>query len=413
MARDLEKSVFSGIGVFSHDRVARLYEGGKVPGVDELLGVYPIALELGPSGNCNSGCSWCNHKAGGAFPNTRGVMDFEIYQRLVDEVTSYEDPNQRSKGMILAASGEPTTHREFPEFMRYGAESGLGMAVITNGTAMAYGNGRGDSIKESMATYGVWTRISLNAGTKETRNAIHEAGEEDFGRVLEQVKTLADMRDDSRILEERMRVLGEDGARLHLGIQMVVEPKNVGEIAQFVEAVKGAGADYAQLTPLIYNPKDDLPQLDPSFWDPVVEGSRAAAEEHGSEEFKVFYKEGKLRRLQELTESGEMGFETCWAMFAPVIEKDGSVYYCSQTRGADKFLLGSLADQTFQEIWEGERRREVWESMKKEEDCQILCRNEPVIGAFQRAYEAEGLTPEVQEAVEDLRKSNPKPLDFV
>ena len=61
-----------------------------------------------------------------------------------------------------------------------------------------------------------------------------------------------------------------------------------------------------------------------------------------------------------------------WAYISSV----GDVYSCSVFLGDKRFLLGNIYKQSFQEIWEGEKRRENWKLMKNFDasGCRDGCR---------------------------------------
>ena len=93
---------------------------------------------------------------------------------------------------------------------------------------------------------------------------------------------------------------------------------------------------------------------------------------YGDENFKVFVKDDQFGALME--PNHEVGnYDICRATFFPIIEADGTVFHCSQTRGMPDFELGNLTEQTFKEIWEGEKRKEVIREIDVSK-CQPVCR---------------------------------------
>ena len=62
---------------------------------------------------------------------------------------------------------------------------------------------------------------------------------------------------------------------------------------------------------------------------------------------------------------------------AEFIAAHGQVYYCSQTRGLPQFALGDLHDNSFREIWESERRKNINQSIDITK-CQPICRCHPI-----------------------------------
>jgi cyclic pyranopterin phosphate synthase len=55
---------------------------------------------------------------------------------------------------------------------------------------------------------------------------------------------------------------------------------------------------------------------------------------------------------------------------------DGRLFTCSAHLMDERFCIGNLNEQTFQEIWEGEKRRENWEMMQtfNIKQCRLNCR---------------------------------------
>jgi radical SAM protein with 4Fe4S-binding SPASM domain len=55
----------------------------------------------------------------------------------------------------------------------------------------------------------------------------------------------------------------------------------------------------------------------------------------------------------------------------------GDLYSCSAYLLDDRFNLGNITYDTFQKVWEGEKRRANWEYITKElniSECRVNCR---------------------------------------
>ena len=345
---------FSPLKLFSHmDRLHEWWKGENV---------YPITLELGPATVCNHYCTWCMHGAYfGKHRNDAGVakpypdssiMQFAFYKRILDECIPLG-----VKSVILSGSGEPFMNPEISQFIEYTKQSGVDIAIITNGSIIRE---RDILAAVSCAT---WIRVSLDAGTSEPRRRVHRTAENDFENTLENLRRMA---------AEKKRL----GTSVQLGSQIALCPENVHEIFEVARISKECGIDYVQIKPVIFHPKSSDSQLERDFFLNALSVARDAREKLEDEGFKVYVKEDQFRAI--LAENYEVGFyRECYANFFPIIEANGLIYYCSQTRGLPQFALGDLKKNTFREIWEGEQRKRVNRSIDITK-CQPICRCHPI-----------------------------------
>jgi cyclic pyranopterin phosphate synthase len=350
----MAENPFSPLKLFSHmDRLHQWWRGDNV---------YPITLELGPATVCNHYCTWCMHGAYfGKHRNDAGVvksnpdnsiMKFDFYKRVLDECIPLG-----IKSVILSGSGEPFMNPEIGRFIEYTSQSGVDLALITNGSVIR------ERHIDPAVSCATWIRVSLDAGTSETRQRVHRTAEDDFEN------TLANMR---RMAEAKRRLR----ANVQLGAQIALCPENVHEIYEVARVSKDCGMDYTQIKPVIFHPKTSDAQLEREFFLNALESARDTRRKLEDDHFKVYVKEDQFGAI--LADNHEVGvYEECYANFFPIIEANGIVYYCSQTRGLPEFALGDLNRNTFREIWESPRRQEIFRSIDIRK-CQPICRCHPI-----------------------------------
>lgn len=79
---------------------------------------------------------------------------------------------------------------------------------------------------------------------------------------------------------------------------------------------------------------------------------------------------------------GERDYKRCFGLpFIAQIGADGGVYTCYPFFGYKDFLHGNLHEETFEQIWYGERRRKLTEKIARELDltkCMTYCRHHQI-----------------------------------
>lgn len=324
--------------------------------------VYPIALELGPATVCNHYCTWCMH--GAYFGKHRNdadatklypdnsIMKFNFYKQILDECIPLG-----IKSVILSGSGEPFMNPEISQFIEYTKKSGVDLAIITNGSII-----REQDIVPAVSC-STWIRISLDAGTSKTRMRVHRTPENDFDNTLKNMQRMAAAKKQLN-------------ASVQLGSQIALCPENVHEIFEAARVSKECGIDYIQIKPVIFHPQSSDSQLERDFFLNALHLAHDAREKLEDDGFKVYVKEDQFGAI--LAHNHEIGlYQECYANFFPIIEANGLVYYCSQTRGLPQFALGDLTKNSFKEIWESERRKKINQSIDITK-CQPICRCHPI-----------------------------------
>ena len=293
----------------------------------------------------------------GKYYDNKKIMPLDLYKKIINETSAYENPNERTKAVIYSSSGEPLVNPEINSFIEYTNKKGIDQALITNGTALSRKN-----IMETILDNVFWARVSLNAGTPETRSYIHGTAASDYSNVLNSLSKLGNLKQ-------------QKNSSCQLGAQIVVSEDNVDEIILATKNARETGIDYFQIKPVIFHPKDGRPQLNVDFWDRVVNDSKEAKDMYGTDNFEIFIKMDQFDAIRQ--KDLDMGaYSHCLNAFSPIIEADGSVYHCSQTRGIGSNKMGDLSKQSFREIWESNLRKIMFMGINKDE-CQPICRCHP------------------------------------
>lgn len=316
------------------DRVKRWFEAKEWK---EAKKIYPIYLEVSPFGTCNHECTFC------------GLQGLEERSSFIDKDVLVERVREMGhlgvKSIMYAGEGEPLLHKGIAEIVSATKGAGIDVAFTTNGVLMEKIFPVLDRIS--------WIKVSLNAGTAETYKKIHKAREGDFDKVLGNIR--------QAVLLKR-----KNNYDCVIGAQIVVLPENEEEILNLVHELKKVGADYLVVKPYSPHPlggDEALKIEDLGYDNPGFLVSLEWVEHHVfSGNFKVIVRYNAFRNIVNEKEH----YDRCHSVpfFWSYITAQGDVYSCSVYLGDERFKLGNINEQTFKEIWEGEKRRQNWEMMK-------------------------------------------------
>ena len=310
--------------------------------------VYPIYWEITTSAACNHRCVFCSTDAIG-YPAI--LMDKDILIERMREAKSLW-----VKSVMFGGTGEPLVHKRIPDICAGAKQAGLDYAFTTNGVLMLDNNGL---VKPGLLG-ATWIKVSLNAGTRDGYAAIHRTDAKDWDRVWAAIRTLVVMRNST-------------SSKTTIGVQCVILPENAYDMKNLAELCIEAGVDYLVLKPYsqaTFMLSHKYENVDYSKMREFLQ----SVTELSTKTFKVIYR-GTTMNI-EITK--KHGFDKCRA--TPFMwcysQADGRLFTCSAHLLDDRFCIGNLNENTFQELWEGEKRRENWELMKKFDikQCRLSCR---------------------------------------
>lgn len=291
--------------------------------------IYPISIEISPSGRCNQRCIFCafNYlKYQGTFIDGGALISF-LQQAATLEV----------KSIVYSGQGEPLLHKNMAELIKKTKGLGLDVALSTNGVLFDE-----TTALESLPSL-TWLRFSLDAATRDTYAKVHQFS--DFDTVIQNITNA-------------VKIKRERSYACTIGVQFLLLPENQHETIQSAAMMRDIGVDYLTIKPFSKHPMssttidkslyyNDLPQRD--------------LQQFANDNFKIIFRSHAMEKLPR-----EKPYEQCLGLpFMPDIDDRGDMYTCNAFIGDKKFCYGNIYQNSFSEIWGSQQRKEVLDRVVK------------------------------------------------
>src|SRR5208283_4525421 len=293
-----------------------MYHVPRVNGWLEGKIIYPVYMEISPSGQCNHRCTFC-------------ALDFMEYQkRFLSTAPLLERLAEMGrcglKSIMYGGEGEPLLHPDIVEIINHTGKSGIDVALTTNAVLL----------KEELAVQILedmeWIKVSIGGATPGTYSRVHRTKPSDFDDVI---KNLAGA----------VRIKRTNGYRCTMGMQMLLLPENEHEMLLLAETARDIGMDYLVIKPYSQHPLSKTKRYENIKYSEYTKVSEKL-EALNTEDFNVIFR----MHAMEKWDQGGRRYNRCLALpFWSYIDSGGNVWGCSAYLGDERFLYGNKYEETF------------------------------------------------------------------
>ena len=320
-----------------------IYHPQRVAQWEKGENIYPLELEIGLTNACNHRCVFCAVDYTGYKPD---MWDGGLLCKRIGEFAC-----KGVKSIIYAGEGEPLLHKDAVDIINTTKRSGIDVAMSTNGVLLTP-----EVSQECLASL-TWIRFSTAAITDAAYNKIHQCKKGDLQIVLNN-------------MQEAVRVKADQKANTTIGVQLLLLPENKNEVVAMAKELREIGVDYFTIKPFSQHPQSgNILQVD---YQEMLEIEKELKEIE-SRDYKIYFRAHSMKKLV-----CEREYTQCYALpFMVYIDAKGNLWPCIVFMGKEEFSYGNLNEQSFGEIWEGDRRKQLMDYFSKmdlEKNCRELCR---------------------------------------
>lgn len=316
--------------IYHPDVVARWMKGENI---------YPIEIEISPSGTCNHRCVFCAVDYIGYQPD---FLDRDIILRDVSTMS-----RKGLKSVICSGEGEPLLNKDMPDIANGIKACGVDVAMSTNGVLFTK-----EKANDCLGAF-TWIRFSVASMEKESYDKIQRGKADDLDKVKINLAEVVKVKRDKRL-------------KTTLGVQCLLLPDNMSQLPDMVKQLKEIGVDYLTIKPYSQHlHSENIFQIDYN----AMLDLEQEIKQYETQKFAIYFRANAMRKMHH-----NKCYNQCYGLpFMSHIDARGNVWPCVAHIGVEEFCYGNIYEQTFENIWAGLRRQEIIQKLNAM-DINKICR---------------------------------------
>ena len=290
--------------------------------------IAPITIDMALTRACSYNCYFCYATL---QDNDGSRMTKDVISRFMDDAAEIG-----VKAISFVSDGESTVSKHLNHAIIYGKQNGLDMALGTNGFLL-----KDEKLPDILPCL-TYLRFNFSAGEPKRYAEIMGTKEENYHKVVNTVK-------------EAVKIKKQNNLDVTIGLQMVLQPKDVDQIIPLVKLGKEIGVDYTVIKHCSDDEDGSLGVDYDGYHEEHVVNTLKEAESYSDENYLVKAKWSKI------LSGGLRHYDKCYGTpFIFQISGSGLLAPCGKlfNEKYESHHIGSIVDTSFKELWESDK---YWE----------------------------------------------------
>lgn len=299
----------------------------------------PVLAEIDPNSGCNQKCVYC-------YTNDRNEEGLKIrddvFVNLFDQLA-----DAGVKTVLLQGTGEPLMHKAISQAVERGAQRGLTIGINTNGVLLR------KTLQDQMLHHLFYIKFSAIDSNKQRYAHLHGCPERQWEILLENIKYAIELRQRNKL-------------GVSLWATQYLDKGNFHEAYDIVKFYKDIGLDYIviqEATYTTFSPAGKKTYASLHYSHDEIHAMKEKVSTLTDEHFRVKIVFPLINDSMNYAGQTKREFrpDFCQGIkLYTTICSDGEVYPCWRMWGrGKKYSYGSIYENTFEDIWKGERRKQI------------------------------------------------------